>query len=175
MIECPEADCTRPPYAKASGLCRPHNTLLANYGTTDAWAIARRRFHAKVEIDHATECWEWRGGSRAGSRGEYGGFSMVALGHPSIQAHRAAWMLLRGPIPEGLSIDHLCKNTNCVNPEHMEPVTLAENTRRAHGGRTHCKHGHEFTEANTYTWSKTGRRTCRACHRRHEAERRARA
>jgi hypothetical protein len=86
---------------------------------------------------------------------------------------------------EGLVIDHLCRVPLCVNPEHLEPVTLRENILRGESlsarraRQTHCKHGHEFTAANTYVTVK-GQRYCRACdrirHRRYwqvEKERRA--
>lgn len=72
--------------------------------------------------------------------------------------------MLRGPIPEGLVIDHLCRDLLCVNPGHLEPVTQKENVRRGvgHGAETHCPQGHEYTEANTRV-SKKNKRYCRAC------------
>jgi hypothetical protein len=162
-----------PAYATRTGLCRPHNTHLAINGTVDPEAAALARFMRFVSVDNSSGCWEWTASSRAGGKGEYGGFGMKALGYPNIQAHRAAWILLRGPIPAGLTIDHLCRNTNCVNPDHLEPVTAAENIRRAFEIRTHCPNDHEYTEANTHRM-RNGRRRCRACHRDREAERRAR-
>lgn len=92
-------------------------------------------------------------------------------------AHRAAYVLVRGPIPEGLTIDHLCRVTCCVNPDHMEAVSIRENTLRgtspiaAEARATHCKRGHEFTAANTYVNS-FGSRVCRACRRLRRAEQR---
>jgi hypothetical protein len=76
-------------------------------------------------------------------------------------AHRAAYELLVGPIPEGLTLDHLCRNKRCVNVGHLEVVTREENVRRAHS-RTHCPSGHEFTEANTHL-TPAGHRRCKAC------------
>lgn len=76
-----------------------------------------------------------------------------------------------GPIPEGLSLDHLCRHPWCVNPAHLDPVEHAENVRRGASGikamaraalQTHCKHGHEFTPENTRI-SAQGSRVCRAC------------
>jgi hypothetical protein len=172
VTECSKAGCVKPAYAKRTGLCRPHNTLLTHHGSTDATEVARRRFNERV-LTVESGCWEWQG-SRGGSKGEYGAFSMTALGRPTTQAHRAAWTLLRGPIPEGFSIDHLCRNTICVNPDHLEPVEPGENTRRRFYGLTHCGRGHELTPDNTYRWAGDGRRKCRACHRDKERARRAR-
>ena len=76
-------------------------------------------FHAKYVIDESG-CWLWMASL---NRKGYGSFQSQA-------AHRVAYQLLVGPIPDGLHIDHLCRVRNCVNPSHMEPVTPAENQRR---------------------------------------------
>jgi hypothetical protein len=80
-------------------------------------------------------------------------------------AHRLSYEHHVGPIPDGLQIDHTCRNRKCVNPEHLEPVTNAENTTRqdhAERRKTHCPKGHPYDEANTYV-DPSGARRCRAC------------
>ncbi len=99
------------------------------------------------------DCLIWTGARD--KRGDYGWYS----GH---QAHRLAYVLTKGEIPTGLQIDHLCGRTLCVNSNHMEPVTQLENMRRRNALYTHCKHGHEYTEANAGRYSGGGR-FCRQC------------
>lgn len=130
-----------------------------------------RKFWNRV-VSHG-DCWEWTGSTNRG----YGVTSVVVDGRwRNRKAHRVAWQQLRGEIPEGLVLDHLCRNTWCVNPDHLEPVTLVENIRRGIGmgprnaQKTHCKKGHEFTPENTR--SRGGRpewRLCRACAREESA------
>lgn len=87
-------------------------------------------------------------------------------------AHIWAWERANGPVPDGLELDHQCRVRHCVNPNHLEPVTHAENMRRAAALRTHCKYGHEFTEENTRI-SPQGTRICRACETRRSNEKAA--
>lgn len=123
------------------------------------------RFWAKVEPNGV--CWEWAASRKPNG---YGQFGMPGRRSPQL-AHRVAYELLVGPIPEGLCLDHLCRNRGCVNVDHLEPVTQGENTRRGFGGwrrsqnqraQTHCKHGHEFAPENTRR-DHDGHRECRAC------------
>ena len=112
----------------------------------------------KTHFDTATGCWVWTASKKSNG---YGSFTAPGLG---AQAHRVAYLLLTGPIPGGMHLDHLCRNRLCVNPDHLEPVTQAENNRRAGAARTHCARGHAYTAANTYR-RRNGTRDCRACNR----------
>jgi len=119
------------------------------------------RLLAKVSVGDA--CWEWTG---CRERSGYGSFYM---GQRRAYAHRAAYQLLVGPIPDGLQVDHLCRNRACVRPDHLEPVTQRENILRgaspaAHRAQqTHCLRGHRY-EPSTTQW-KRGRRECLICSR----------
>lgn len=90
------------------------------------------------------------------------GYVILTVGPRSVLAHRAMYEALRGPIPEKLTLDHLCRNRDCVNPWHLEPVTAIENTRRGHALVTHCKRGHPLSGANLRS-SKSHGRVCVAC------------
>lgn len=108
-------------------------------------------------------CWPWLASTRHGY-GQYG----VAKGHIA-QAHRYAYELAVGPIPAGLEIDHLCRNTRCVNPNHLEAVTGRVNSLRSmslmaiNARKTHCKRGHALDGANLYRYGQA--RQCRTCRR----------
>lgn len=145
-------------------------------------ASQARSFWDRVfeKVDASGDCWEWL----AARSGLYG-FTAEHLPDGTrrqMTAHRAVWTLLVGPIAPGLKLDHLCRNTLCVNPDHLEPVSQTENTKRQprtgsdwHAAKTHCKNGHEFTPENTYMRPSRGTgvvrpprpytRACRTCSR----------
>ena len=106
-------------------------------------------------------CWLW---TRTLNRG-YGSFRSGA--GKTTTAHRASYQMLKGAIPDGLQLDHLCRVRNCVNPDHLEPVTLKENVLRGVGitaenkSKTHCVRGHAL-EGFNLQWAGTQRR-CRTC------------
>ena len=116
-----------------------------------------KRFWSKVEIASPTECWEWKASRKSHS---YGLFHMGKKGSSMKQAHRVAYELTRGPIPEGLELDHLCRNRGCVNPFHMEAVTHHENVLRGALVKTHCLRGHERTPESVYANG-----NCKECYR----------
>jgi hypothetical protein len=111
------------------------------------------------------ECWVWTGSKTNG----YGKVK-VPGSNTTARVHRLVYEALVGPIPDGLDLDHLCRNRACCRPAHLEPVTRRENLLRgntipaARAAQTHCSRGHEFSEDNIYIGTKGGRE-CRACRR----------
>jgi hypothetical protein len=131
------------------------------------------RISTKYEIDEETGCWLWT--ASLDSHG-YGQIGSGGSGGKLLRAHRAVWLETVGPLEDGEILDHLCSVRRCINPDHLEPVSLGENNRRGNGwgGRnakkSHCPQGHEFTEHNTYKYGTT--RQCRECARAYDRRRR---
>lgn len=117
------------------------------------------RFWSKVAIKGPDECWEWQASFMSSG---YGNFR---LPNGWIGAHRMAYLLTHGAIPEGMHLDHLCKNIKCCNPKHLESVTPNENAFRKR--REMCKRGHPLDGENLYVPPGSDRRLCRACRRMH--------
>lgn len=114
-----------------------------------------------ISIDTKGWCWNWtRGVNKLGYAYMKEKGKMVAI-------HRRSFELFRGPIPEGLVLDHLCRNPSCCNPDHLDPVTNSENRRRGvFADAKACKHGHEYTPENTTIQiDKRGHKSklCRIC------------
>jgi hypothetical protein len=107
------------------------------------------------------ECLIWTGART------HNGYAHARVKSKYVRVHRFVYEAIRGPIPQGLQLDHLCRNRACINPLHLEPVTGKENMRRGIGNqnkeKTHCIRGHELSGDNLYVFGKM--RTCRACRR----------
>ncbi len=150
------------PYV-ANGLCGKHLARLTLTGTTDNARdkSEEQKFWERVSEDHPLGCWVWTGAVWKGGSNRYGRFG-------NLRAHRWSYEHHVGPIPEGLVIDHLCRNTLCVNPEHLEAVTDKVNILRGisppalNALRDECKRGHPLSGDNLVA-TKSGNRQCRKC------------
>jgi hypothetical protein len=117
-------------------------------------------------------CWVWIGAKRAGRvrNGKMQYYGVVTIGYKNKCVHRVIYEMYKGKIKKGLELDHLCRNTLCVNPKHLEAVTHSENCKRGTAWHhfveeakkiTHCPQGHEYTKENTYIYD--GQRRCKTC------------
>lgn len=170
---CSVDGCAREFFSK--NFCKAH--YLRNYkygdplaGKPMAGLSYRDRLLSKIAKSSETGCWNWTGASSAGG---YGRFNFKGKrGYP---AHRAAYEVFVGPVPDGLVIDHLCRNRGCINPDHLEPVTPRENLVRGESvvaagmKRNACKVGHELSGENLGVSSVGGRR-CVECDRQYQRE-----
>lgn len=164
---CEAADCDR--RAVSLGFCDMHYQRLKKQGRAAAVKpkpspaelaeAAMQHFWAKV--DKTPDCWLW-----LGSVSPTTGYGTWALHGRKTSAHRGAYELLVGPVPEGLELDHLCRTRACVRPDHLEPVTHTENMARAvFEPKTHCPHEHPLEGHNLIVVVRQGGtvRLCREC------------
>lgn len=140
----------------------------------------REHFDAKWQAVTETGCWVWMGAIEGGGYGQY-----RWPGTPSrrTHAHRVSWMLRRGPIPEGMYLDHICRVRCCVNPSHLRVVTPRQNAiensvgaAAKNAAKTHCPLGHPYTTENTYQYQygTGGLRICKQCSRIHGEKKKGR-
>lgn len=176
------------PVTKGSrGYCGMHYSRIRRSGDPGEAAprlirgTPEERFWSKVNVNGPVPasrpelgpCWLWKGFIHKG----YGQYAITAP--LLVRAHRFAYELLVGPIPQGLHLDHLCRVRSCVNPAHLEPVTCKENLLRGdtfnarNVAKTHCLNGHEYTDENTYLTA-SGGRCCRLCGREYQRQYRER-
>lgn len=170
--DCSVEGCDRP--GEARGWCSMHYARWYRLGTVHLQSPADL-FWAKVRKTDG--CWPWTG------LVERGGYGRLRWRRRMAMAHRVAYELSTGPIPEGFELDHTCHTAAaargacaggdecphraCVNPAHLEPVTHRTNGLRGvsfaaeNATKTHCLRGHEYTPENTYMWG--GHRSCREC------------
>lgn len=121
------------------------------------------RLKSKYKVDAESGCWVWHGAfSNKRNKWLYG---LISVDRKLKMAHRVMYEQTVGPIPDGLQLDHLCRNTKCVNPAHLEPVTAKENIARSinfQASKTRCVKGHELVGPNLYV-KPNGNRECRIC------------
>lgn len=127
--------------------------------------LSRLKKHIVVtDNSYKSECWEWTGNKNKK------GYGLAFDGTKVSSAHIIFYLLIKGDYDRTLDLDHLCRIRNCVNPDHLEPVTHPENVRRGTTGivnrsKTHCPKGHEYTPENTIPDKRRPGRVCRICRR----------
>jgi hypothetical protein len=139
----------------------PKEVNIGKHGKS-SWTL-EKRLSEKI-IKSESGCWVWIGARQKSGHGS------VCINGTMYRAHRVLYTLHKGDIPEGLVLDHLCRNPSCVNPDHLEPVTQHENLLRGNGAsannhkKTHCKRGHELSGDNLKL-NVNNQRVCIKCRR----------
>ena len=161
---CTVDQCNEPIRNRKLGLCNRHYLRFRRHGDVHSLESAHlRRFEEK--IDRSGDCWIWTGTALQS------GYGVIHRDGKRLYAHRVSYETYVGPIPEGLVIDHLCRNPPCVNPDHLEAVRQGTNTKRGTGptavnaAKTHCIRNHPLSGANLYVIQAPGYRQCKTCHR----------
>lgn len=168
-VSCRKKDCVNPAHLRA--VTQSESRLLSDRTKRMNAVSIAEKIANNYSVDSATACWNWNGAL------DSHGYGQITYHRDVIKAHRASYEYAKGLIPAGLVIDHLCRNTKCINPDHLEPVTLSVNNERGfspsaqNGRRDRCIRGHVFD------FFYRGSRGCKACRsaaqRRHQAKRRS--
>lgn len=124
----------------------------------------RKRIDFWSKVEKTESCWIW-----LGYLNRYG-YGQLQYDNKMYLAHRLAYELIKGQIKSNLDLDHLCHNRECVNPNHLEPVTHKENISR-NESKTHCSNGHKFTEGNMYVFPNGKTKHCKICRRQWDKKR----
>jgi hypothetical protein len=168
-------ECGRPADKESGGrrgMCQNHYRRWRRYGDARYdvpiglhWIGLAPVDRFLLRVEKTATCWIWKGAHSAKGVSDYGHLPVAGK---TVMAHRWSYEHFVGRIPAGLTIDHLCRNTLCVNPDHLEPVSQRENTLRGtspsaiNSTKTHCPEGHVYDADNTRVYR--GSRYCRRCH-----------
>lgn len=125
------------------------------------------RFTEKYIVSN-DNCWVWQATTKGKHKDYRDQYGQMNVDQVNVGAHRVAYMLFKGEIPEKYVIDHICRNTLCVNPDHLEAITARENICRGYDvkpKKTHCLRGHALTDDNVLTRIRNGRlgKQCKQC------------
>jgi hypothetical protein len=154
----------------ARGYCNKHYIRWRNHGDpmVNQGAATDPVTRAWKKVQKTETCWIWTGAKTPTGYGHFMVGSKSDQSRRWVAAHRFFFERLIGPIPEGLTLDHLCSVPSCVNPAHLEPVTMAENVRRGSSPAavaaraSQCSAGHPYDQQNTH-YTANGSRRCRTC------------